>query len=261
MNLSKIAFVVGGRPIYWYGIIMCVSILAAILAAMFLCKKKKLSTDLPLNIALIIVPFGILFARLFACLFDDSLSILDFFNFQTGGMSIIGAIIGGGAALFVYTFLIKKEKKPLVYFDILCSVLILAQAIGRWGNFFNGELYGMLIEEGSFFARFPFAVLIDGKYYQALFFYESVLNFVSFAVLATVFLKSKNEGYVVSLYLCFYGLIRTILEPMRQSEFILRMGGIPISLLFSIIMLACGIGLFIYLKFRDKRRVNNGKKI
>ncbi len=257
ISVSRVAFVIGGREIYWYGIIMCLAIIAAIVVAMLLCKKKKYDTDLPINIALVIVPFGILGARLFACLFDSALSIADFFNFSTGGMSIMGAIVGGGLALLAFV-LLKKEKRPLVYFDILCSVLILAQAIGRWGNFFNGELYGKVIEESSFFARFPFAVLIDGTHYQALFFYEFVLNLIGFAVIAVVFVRCKNEGYAMAAYLTIYGLIRTALEPLRQAQYILKLGNLPVSLAFSIAMAVCGIVMFILLKQRDLRRVKNG---
>ncbi len=257
--IDRIAFHIGETPVYWYGIIMCAAIIVAIVIAMLLCKKKNLSTELPLNIALVVVPFGMLGARLFACLFDASLSVSDFFNFRTGGMSIIGAIIGGGLALLVYC-LIKKDKKPLIYFDILCSVLILAQAIGRWGNFFNQELYGEIIDPSSPFAIFPFAVLIDGVYYQALFFYEFVANLIGFFLVAGLFLKQKNEGYATAVYLAFYGLTRTILEPLRQQEYILRLGNIAISRLFSILMVIAGIALFIILIIRDKRRLNHGKK-
>ena len=223
-------------------------------------QKKHINTELPLNIALIIIPFGILGARLFACLFDSSLSLLDFFNFRTGGMSIIGAIIGGGLALLIYC-LIKKEKKPFIYFDILCSVLILAQAIGRWGNFFNQELYGAMIEEESFFARFPFAVLIDGVHYQALFFYEFIANLIGFVILSIIFIKQKNFGYVTAAYLFIYGTIRTILEPLRQQEYILMLGNIQVSRLFSVMMIIFGIVLFLLLKIKDKKKVNYGKKI
>lgn len=257
--ISRVAFSINGTDIYWYGIIMCLAIVAAIVVAMLLCKKKNINSEIPLNIALVIVPFGILGARLFACLFDASLSLANFFNFRTGGMSIMGAIIGGGLALLVYC-LIKKDKKPFIYFDILCSVLILAQAIGRWGNFFNQELYGAVIEEGSLFAHFPFAVLIDGVHYQALFFYEFVANLIGFVILAIMFIKQKEYGYVTAAYLFIYGAVRTILEPLRQQEYILMLGSVQVSRLFSILMIVAGVALFIWLKIRDKKRMNYGKK-
>lgn len=260
LNINRVAFSIGDKEIYWYGIIMSLAIITAIVVAMFLCKKKKLNTELPLNIALIVIPTGIIGARFFSCLFDTGLSLADFFNFRTGGMSIIGAIIFGGLALFVY-MLIKKEKHPMVYFDILCTVLILAQAIGRWGNYFNEELYGMVIEPFSFFATFPFAVCIDGVYYQALFFYEFIANLIGFFMISSLFLKSKNYGLATSVYLVYYGTIRSILEPLRQSKFILQYGNIAVSSLMSYVMILAGVILLIAINIYNEKRRKYGEKI
>ena len=123
---------------------MCVAILVAIGMATMFCKVRKYDTDMPINIALVVVPFGILSARFFSVLFEEGLSMSDFFNFRTGGMSIIGAVVGGAVGLLVYVF-IKKPESKLLYFDTLVVVLILAQAIGRWGNFFNAEVYGQVV--------------------------------------------------------------------------------------------------------------------
>lgn len=257
--LDRVAFYIGSTAVYWYGIIMCLAIIVAIIVASFLCKKKGIDTDVPINMALVVIPSGMLGARLFACLFDGSLSISDFFNFRTGGMSIMGAICCGGLALLIY-FLIKKDKNALLYFDLICTVLILAQAIGRWGNFFNQELYGKLIDPSSPFAVFPFAVEINGSYYQALFFYEFVANLIGFFLIAGLFLKQKSSGYAMATYLAFYGLTRTILEPLRQQEYILMLGNIAVSRLLSIAMLVCGVVMFVLLIIRDKRRNDYGKK-
>ena len=243
-EVNRVAFNLFGVDIYWYGIIMSLAILTAILVGCLYSKFKGYGADLPINIALVILPFGILSARLFAVLFDSSLSISDFFNFRTGGLSVIGSIIGGGLALLIY-LLIKKEKNKFKYFDTLCVVLILAMAIARWGNFFNGELYGQLIPENSVFARFPFAVEVEGHYFQALFFYESSLSLLGFVVLSVIYFKVKTTGYVSSIYLLYYGTVRTILEPLRQDKWILKMFGLPISQICSILMIALGIVLLV----------------
>lgn len=255
LNVNRVAFTIGGYEIYWYGVIICAAILVAILIASFYAKEKGYPGDIAINIALVILPAGILCARLFAVLFDSSLSISDYFNFRSGGMSIIGAVVGGGIALTIYC-LVKKEKEPFKYFDTLAVVLILAQAIGRWGNYFNEEVYGQVIEAGSAFAKFPFAVLIDGTYYQALFFYEFCLNLLVFIFLSDIYLRVKNTGYVTALYLVFYGTIRAFLEPLRQTEFILKLNGIAISQVLSITMIAVGI-----LLFAVRYILNNKKKV
>lgn len=254
LNVNRVAFSIAGHEIYWYGVIICIAILVAILVAMLYSKIKGWQVDMPLNIAIVILPAGILSARLFAVLFDSSLSISDYFSFRTGGMSIIGAVIGGGLALLIYC-LIKREKDPFKLFDSLAVVLILAQAIGRWGNYFNEEVYGQVIEAGTTFAFFPFAVLIDGTYYQALFFYESCLDLVIFGLLSYVHLNVKNTGYVTALYLFLYGIVRSFLEPLRQAEYILMWGNIKVSLVMSFSMIAIGIFLFAL------RFIHNNKKV
>ena len=253
LAVDRVAFSIGGTEIYWYGIIMCASILIAIGVAMMYCKVRKYDTEMPLNIALVIVPVGILSARLFSVLFEDGLSMSDFLNFRTGGMSIIGAVIGGAIGLSAY-LLIKRPKDKLIYFDTLVVVLILAQAIGRWGNYFNNEVYGQVIESSSFFARFPYAIEIDGVFYQALFFYESVLNLVGFFILSLIYLCSEKKGLPTAVYLIYYGMVRTVLEYFRQEEYILRLGSVAISRVFSIAMIVAGILMFVVILIKAHKK-------
>ena len=260
LEVNRVAFSIAGVEMYWYGIIMCLSIITAILMATKLCKAKNYDTDIPINITLIVVPVGILSARFFSVLFEKGLDFSDFLNFRTGGMSIIGAVVGGALALAMY-LLIRKPKDMSVYFDILAVVLILAQAIGRWGNFFNGEVYGQVIARDSVFACFPYAVEIDGVFYQALFMYESVLNIIGFVILALLFLCSNKRGLPTAMYLIYYGVVRTILESFRHEEYILRLGNIAISRLFSILMIVSGVVLLIVVLWRNrKNEVKNEKK-
>lgn len=259
--MNRVAFNLFGIDIYWYGVIICLAIVVAIVVACLYCKKRGYSTDTPINIALVILPSGILSGRLFAVLFDADLSISDYFDFRMGGMSIIGAIIGGGLALLIYC-LIKKEKNPMLLFDTLCVVLILAQAIGRWGNFVNQEVYGKLITNEAL-QFFPMAVEVDGLFYEALFFYESVLNLIGFAIMSVMYLKEKNLGYCTGFYLMYYGLVRTILEPRRNSKYILQASSLRISRVCSILMMVVGLVLLVVLICRNRntqKKVNDGKK-
>ena len=255
--IDRVAFTLFGRDIYWYGLLMCLCIVAAIVVAIFFCKKRGLSIDVPINIALIAVPAGILGGRLFAVLFDSDLSIADYLKFRDGGMSIMGCIVGASIALAVYTFIKVKQDKSkdiFLYFDVICSVLLLAQAIGRWGNFFNAELYGQPIAHGSLFARFPFAVMVNGQYYQALFLYECILNLIGFIFTAQFFLQVKKDGYTTGFYLIYYGAVRTYLERLRQPEFVLRLGGLPFSMICSIAMIVIGITVLVIAVMRNKKR-------
>ena len=257
LAVKSVAFSIGTFDVYWYGVIICFAIFVAVFLACLLSYKKGYGIEMPINVALVILPTGILCGRLFSVLFDSNLSITDYFNFRTGGMSIIGAIIGGGLGLLIYT-LIKHEKDKLKFFDILCAVLILAQAIGRWGNYFNNEVFGKVIESSSWFARFPFAVEIDGEFHQALFFYESVLNLIGFFFIVQIYLGIKKSGYTTAFYLIYYGFLRTILESFRDEQYILRLWGLPISQVLSGIMIVVGVVLFvtIFVKSKEKKKEN-----
>ena len=252
LSVNRVAFTIGNTDIYWYGIIICLAIIAAIVVSTIFCKIKKYDSDMPLNLALAIIPVGILSARLFSVIFEDGLTLKDYLNFRTGGMSIIGAIIGGVLALVIY-ILIKKPKDKWIYFDTVAVVLILAQGIGRWGNYFNSEVYGQVVSPGSIFATFPFVVNIDGVYYQALFFYESALDLIGFLILSLVYLCSDKKGLPTAIYLIYYGTVRTILEGLRQEEYVLRLAGLPISRICSAIMIIAGIVLLSIILIQSRK--------
>lgn len=249
MSVSRQAFSIGDFPIYWYGIIIAGAILLDFVLVFFLSKRKGFDNDTPYDLLLATVPAGIIFARLFSVLFDADLSILDYFDFRGGGMSILGALIGGLISLGIYALIKKKNYLDLL--DIIAPLVLLAQGIGRWGNFFNQEVYGREILDPNK-QWFPLAVFIEREagYFQALFFYECVLNLIGFALLITLFYTVKNKkGVVVSTYLIFYGFIRFFLEGLRQPEFVLQMFGLPISRVISAVMVLSGIALLVYVLF------------
>ena len=163
-------------------------------------------------------------------------------------MSIIGAIIGGLVGIILLCLIRKHNFFEVA--DLLVVVLILAQGIGRWGNYFNGEVYGQVVTNPSL-QHFPFAVEITSggvtNYFEALFFYESVLDVLGFVGLICIFWFVKQKGWCVASYLVYYGTIRAILETRRQSEFVLKLGNVAISQLMCFVMIASGVMVFIYL--------------
>lgn len=251
---GRVAFNIGATPIYWYGVIMAVAIAVAFGLAFLLTKPKNLPKDVPVDVFLAIVPLGILSARLFSVLFESGTTILDFFKFRNGGMSIIGALIGGVLGILILCKV--KKYKFLQISDLIVPCLILAQAIGRWGNFANGEVYGWLVTNPAL-QWFPFAVNIDGAWHLALFFYEFVLNLGGFVALMFIYFKTKKAGLATAVYLMSYGAVRLVLESFRDPEYILRLGVLPISQVFAGIMLAAGVALLIYVL---KRKEDNEKQ-
>ena len=250
LNVDRVAFTIKGYDIYWYGLIICSAIIIALLVATAYSKKKGYGSDMPMNIALVVLPTGVLGARLFSVLFEESLDFSEFFNFRTGGLSIIGGIVCGAIGLLLYCLVIKRDKEIFKYFDILVVALILAQAIGRWGNYFNQEVYGFEVPSNLWFSFFPLVVNIEGATYIALFFVESLCNLIGFGILTSVYFNQVSNGYATSLYLIYYGVIRTILEPLRNPAYILTWNSIKVSSVMSGLMIVVGLIIYIAVSVR-----------
>ena len=256
---SRVAFSISGFDVYWYGIIIAFTILLSFILVFLFCKKKHYDKDLPFDLILATVPAGVIFARLFSVIFESGVSITDFFKFRDGGLSIIGAVIGGAISVGIYCIIKKKNFFEIA--DIILPLVILSQAIGRWGNYFNQEVYGREILDPSR-QWFPLAVHItsDGVdgYFEALFFYESVLNLIGFVLLITLLFTVKDKkGLVMGTYFMYYGAVRFFLEPLRNERYILRMFDFPISRIISGIMFVVGLAVLIYVIFFQEKVKNN----
>jgi len=146
-----------------------------------------------------------------------------------GGLSIWGALLGG--TLGIILFLRIKNIKPFSWLDIFSVTLPLGQAIGRWGNYFNKEIYG-----GH--TNLPWGININGSKHHPLFLYESVLNIVNFLFLFTLYKKKANTtkpGYFFHLYLFNYSLIRLFMEFLRTDHWVI--GKLNISLIIPILLI------------------------
>ena len=260
--LDRVAFTLFGVDVYYYGLIMALAIFVCLMAAIILCKVQKIDTGKPIEIFLAIVPAGILCARLFSVIFEDGLTFADYFNFRTGGMSIIGAIIGGALGLLVYKLITKQSFLKIA--DIVTSVLLLGQSVGRWGNYVNNEVYGQeIVNPGLQF--FPFGVEINGTWFEALFFWESLLAIIGFIIILILYIKTKKTGLATGCYFLYYGIVRVILESRRQSEFVLKWGNVPVSALISAVFIAIGLAIIIWLIVKyvkqKKEKSSGGEKI
>lgn len=240
--LDRVAFTIGSLQIYWYGIIITGAILAGTIFTCFECKRRKRNPDYVLSLFLWVVPFAIVFARLAYVIFhpssyfplNDFKDFLHIFDIREGGISILGAIPGGALGAFI-NLRIHKEFKFVEVLDMLSPGMILGQALGRWGNFMNQELYGKEITNQAL-QFFPIAVQIEnegGRWFQATFFYEMVLNLIGFALLVVISRKIKKNGVMITFYLFWYCLVRAIMELLREDAVISN--GIHIG------TLGCGI--------------------
>lgn len=253
-------FTIFGATIHWYGVIIALGMLSGILVASYQAKRRALNSDDIFTLSLIVIPFAVIGARILFVLSNLGAydSLLDMISVWNGGMSILGGVMGGAIGVLAFAF--WKNKDFLSIADIAVPALILGQAIGRWGNFVNQEVYGKLITNPAW-QWFPFGVLISGQWFHALFFYESMLNLLGFALLFILLQKTNIKGVVMSAYLMYYGLVRFIMEPMREGEFIMRVLGLPISQVLSAVMFLLGLGITILLilRNRDKSKLQQTK--
>lgn len=245
-----------GFKIYWYAIIIVIGMISAFFVISTLFKRRNMSSELFLTYFVIALPIAIITTRLFYCI-TDGMPIKYWFNFDSirnGGLSIVGGIIGGAASVIVIS--IVKKVNFFRVGDCVVVGLLLAQAIGRWGNFVNQEVYGAEVaSEGM--QWFPFAVYIDktDSWHYAFFFYESMVNLTAAILLFINAWRNgkKPNGVNTACYLLVYGLTRTVMEPLRDSQYILG-DGIPWSMVMSICMMLAGAGLLFYVLYTNKKK-------
>ena len=254
-------------PISWYGVIIGSAFMVALVLATQTVTERGLPSDYPYDLIWWVFPICIVFARAYYVLnaLDEFHSFYDVIAIWNGGIAIYGGIIGGILAIFICS---KIKKHNFVdTLDCIAPVLILAQSIGRWGNYVNQEVFGREITNASW-QWFPFAVHINNGtfngWYMATFFYESVINLVGFFVLMTLLRKVKLRGIVCCGYLIFEGIIRYFLEGLRVPEYILYIPGtkMPVSQAVSLGMIFIGtIWLLIITIKRNKDNAKNNQTL
>lgn len=253
---SDVAFSIFGYPVYYYGIILAVAIFIGVYAAYLLYKKfyDNVLADKIFDMSPYVVIFGIIGARLYYCLVNYNyyfLEPLQLFNFRQGGLSVHGMIIAGLISLL---FLSKHYKLDfLKVLDCFFCGASLGQSIGRWGNFFNSEAFG-LPYDGFLKLYIPInhrpEKYVSYQYFHPTFLYESVLDFCIFIVLLFCFKRlSKHPGGIACVYLILYSIVRIFVENIRIDS-VLNIGGIPVAQIVSAIIF---VSAFIALPFVLKR--------
>ena len=269
-NPSRVAFTLFGRDVYWYGVLMALGILIGVWLTLKEGKRKKLTEDDILDMCLVIIPSGVVGARLYYVIFEwasyASNPIRALYIWE-GGLAIYGAVIGGLIGMFIYSRV--KKIRFLKLADCIAPGLVLAQAIGRWGNFFNQEAFGLPINNGELM-WFPFAVYIEGyhtfngqpcsnPYHMATFFYESVWCFIVFIILWSCRRKFKHDGDAILSYAALYGLERMFVERLRgDSLYIIKPGGsiaagVRVSEMLSFILVVAIAAFFLIRYFKEKK--------
>ena len=258
-QINRVAFELAGIPIYWYALI----IVSGIIIAMWLSTREAvrvgMKADDVTDFMLWGLPLSIIGARLYYILFDLPQYIADpiqIFNIRSGGLAIYGGLIAGGLTMYFFTK--YHFISPWTVLDIAAPSVLLAQAIGRWGNFMNHEAFGpettRSFLESLHLPQFIIEnMYIDGAFRQPTFLYESVWSLLG--VILLLMLRKRphllKKGEVFLLYLIWYSFGRFFIEGLRtDSLYFLKI--IRISQLLSAVLFIGTIIVFILRRKKDK---------
>jgi len=237
---SQILCTIFGIHIYFYGVILAIAIAVATLTADWVGTKYfELKKETIIDLAPYLIIFGIIGARLYYCLMDIGFFMrfpTEVFAIRHGGISIHGAIIGGLIGLIIFAIRHKLPIKKLC--DVSSVGLALGQSIGRWGNFFNSEAYGMptnlpwKLYIAPQYRQIPFQ---DVSYYHPAFLYESILDLVIFGILFYFVRskKSKRDGNIALIYLILYSVARIFVEYIR-IDCVRYICGVSVAIIMSV---------------------------
>ncbi len=244
--MDRVAFTIFGIDVMWYGVLIALGMLIGIALAVREAKRVGISEDDVLNIAIIDIPVAIICARLYYVIFSwdyYSQNPSEIFNIRGGGLAIHGGLIGGILTGFIYA-----KVKKLDFFKTADAVMVgmpLAQAIGRWGNFINGEAHG-----GP--TSLPWGIMVDGVKVHPTFLYESIWDFGIFLFIMFYMRKKKTyEGEVIVSYITLYSIGRFFIEGLRTDS--LMFGPIRMAQFISLVGVVGGLVLHFYLKNRAKK--------
>lgn len=252
IRIDPTAFNFLGLDIQWYGIIIAFGGILAYVMYTREGKRFNLDSDMLLDVLFWAVLAGLIGARLYYVAFNLDYYLrypLEIINVRAGGMAIYGGVIGGMIGAYIVT---KRYRQPLIQLlDIAAPALMLAQSVGRWGNFVNQEAYGGIVSR-AFLERLALPqwlieqMYIDGAYYHPTFLYESLWNILG--VLLLILLRSRKhllrEGDLAALYMLWYGVGRSWIEGLRTDS--LYLGPLRVSQALSVILVIIGIAYIGY---------------
>jgi phosphatidylglycerol:prolipoprotein diacylglycerol transferase len=267
--MNPVAFRIGGLPVYWYGILIVAGVLAGAGVSTWQARRRQQDTEHVWNALLVCLILGIIGARVYH-VFSTSQGgaigwpyyrehPIDALRIWHGGLGLIGAIIGGALGMALYARLAKISA--FVWLDIGTYGLLLATAIGRWGNYINQELYGPPttlpwgIRIAPPYRIMPFHDLTaypPDTLFHPVFLYESLWCLLGFALIWWVFHRYRDallDGDVFWLYLIWYPLGRFLVEYLRPDAWML--GPIAAAQVFSAVSVVAATLLLI---FRHRRR-------
>ena len=267
-KLSRVAFSVLGKDVYWYGIFIGLGVIFGVVFAMLEAKRTKQDPDLYVDFVIYALIFAIIGARLYYVAFSwdyYSANPAKIFALREGGLAIYGGIIGAVLTAIVYC---KKKKVDFwLLADTACPSIAFGQMMGRWGNFFNREAFGGFTD-GPFAMRLRLDQVRPGDVSQQVldnlmnfggvdyiqvhptFLYESMWNLCLFLLLVLYRPKKKFAGQIFGLYFLGYALGRVWIEGLRTDQ--LMIGGFAVSQLLSAGIIVASVGFLLWKGRQEK---------
>lgn len=245
--IDPIALQLGPFSIRWYALCIVTGLMLAVYLASQEGPRKGISADDVTDFILLAFPLAIVGARLYYVLFswsDYRANFLEIFAIWHGGLAIYGGLLAGAAVLFAFSY--YRLINVWDFLDVAAPSVLLAQSIGRWGNFFNQEAYGKAVAQLPYLPAFiREQMYIEGSYRVPTFLYESLWTFLGFLLI--IYLRRRpgwlKQGEIVSFYLVWYGCGRFVIEGLRTDS--LMWGGLRVSQWLSLALVLLGLGLVI----------------
>ncbi len=234
----------GPLTIHYYGLIIAIGLVLAVLYCSRRAKKFGLTEDNVLDGVLCVTPFAIVCARIYYCVFawhefaDNPISCLYIWN---GGIAIYGGVLG--AIVGMWAFCKWKKIKLSATLDLILLGFLIGQSIGRWGNFFNREAFGAETETWLRMGLYNASTGVT-TYFHPTFLYESLWNAVGFVILHFLSKKRKYDGQVALGYAAWYGLGRCIIEGLRMDS--LYWGPVRVSQALAGISFVAAVGILLW---------------
>ena len=257
--MNRILISIGHVNIYWYSFLIITAVLIGISIANKYSQMQKLPSTTITDMSLGLVISSIIGARLYYVIFNYQAyqnNPLDIFKIWEGGLAIYGAIIAG--IIYLLNYCLKHQISFLKMLDVCSLSLLLGQAIGRWGNFFNSEAYGPITTYDHLHnLHIPEFIIkgmyIEGAYRTPTFLYESIWCLIGGVILYQIRKRKSNQvGRQISFYMIWYGIGRFFIEAMRTDS--LYIADFTASQIVSIIIIIIGLilNIFIYKKYHKK---------
>lgn len=267
-------FTVFGFQIAFYGVIIAIGVVCGVFMAAHMARKEGMNPDTVWDFAIYAIFFSIVGARIYYVIFEWEMyrdNLLEIFHLRNGGLAIYGGVIAAFATCFVYTRLKKISYLKLV--DVCVPGLILGQAIGRWGNFMNREVFGGYTD-GLLAMRLPVeavrerditaqlaAHITEGVNYiqvHPTFLYESLWNLAVLGVMLWYRRHKKFDGEIGLLYLAGYGLGRFWIEAIRTDQLYLPGTAVPVSQVVAAVCFAAAAAVDVVARQRLGRAARSG---